>query len=92
VALSGEEEVWARGSVNYGCAPGGFLFDGWGKKLKGRKGSMGVGAKDGNGANSDRVRCVGIRNPNLKPESVPNPDSDKNPSTNQNPRIPKPTD
>jgi hypothetical protein len=34
----------------------------------------GVAFKDGNGADSDRVRCVGTqnRNPNLKPESAPN--------------------
>jgi hypothetical protein len=48
-------------------------------------------SKDGKGTDSDRVRCVGIqnRNPNLKPKSVPNPDSNKNPSPKPKPVDPR---
>jgi len=52
-------------------------------------------SKDGNGAGSDRVECLGTqnRNPNLKPESTPKIVSGENPSPKPKPADPRnPTD
>jgi len=48
-----------------------------------------VRGKDGNGADSDRVKsmCFQTQNPKSKSETAPNIDSDDNPSLKPNPRI-----
>ena len=50
------------------------------------------GSKDGNGANSDRMKSLytRTRNPKSKPETTPNTDSGDNPSQNQTRGYPKP--
>ena len=51
----------------------------------------GIIYKDGNGADSDRVESPRNqnRNPKVKPESAPNPDSGANLSPKPKPRIPE---